>query len=389
MLARKTKNGYVIAATVFAVFCATPQTSSALCDASAKLIELNDGTIKETGSNTIWQKCWLGQNWNVLSKSCDGEKTKLTLKEAIRKTFAQRAVTKMAWRIPTIQEFSDLREYTCNNSNLPPTLFPSKEVVWTSTTDCTHDSTSLDTYTGAKFSCRERTDSLLVRLVMAGTTIDKAEADFQALFNQMGVTQHSIDAEEAEVKLALRMKIYKTTVESMLLTRSCDAAKRYVEGIQPLAEQPNYDHSACVEARRFQAIIDSRDPQAMYITAAQYEASDNRNKAKAIYLEITKRFPNLPVSMKAADRIGRLSDVEAVERSNSNASRDAANAIQDASRRAASRQEEFEANRRTEGQKSSSQCRQRKYSCSDSCSGIKNSEARSSCNSRCYSICSE
>ncbi len=125
--------------------------------------------------------------------------------------------------------------------------------------------------------------------------------------------------------------------------------------------------SSCVEERTLNTHLRGKNPQGMYLAAGQYERKGESYNARKIYEAIVERFPSSSWAVKANDRLlGIKADSDA-----------------------SSRQSEFESNRRYEREKDAKECRNRKASCWSSCSDIKDYSARSSCQSRCNSICSE
>lgn len=89
----------------------------------------------------------------------------------------------------------------------------------------------------------------------------------------------------------------------------------------------SYNHDQCM----YDSLFKSRDPQQMYLAAGQYESKGKISDAKQVYKDIVSRFPISAFAVKATDRLTKMSDVEAVERSN----RAAAEAIERSNQSAA------------------------------------------------------
>ncbi len=136
-------------------------------------------------------------------------------------------------------------------------------------------------------------------------------------------------------------------------------------------DQSSYKHylESCMTERVFNGFVSGKSARAMYLGAVDYEDKGERSRAKTIYREITKRFPNAQEALLASQRLTRLSDVEAVESSNSNAS---------------SRAESAALGLRTQNYE---QCKGEEISCYSRCDQIKNSSAQSSCKSSCFKGC--
>lgn len=124
-------------------------------------------------------------------------------------------------------------------------------------------------------------------------------------------------------------------------------------------------YSSCVEERSFNTIRESSDPQQMYLKAADFENKGQRWRAKTIYQDIMSRHAKSPIAVKAAERITRLADVEAIESSGQRAAaaaRDAADNVRSSNYQ---------------------QCMNELSACYSRCEKLKNS---SSCKSGC-AIC--
>ncbi|MDP2832595.1 MAG: hypothetical protein Q8Q28_04725 [Pseudomonadota bacterium] len=78
-----------------------------------------------------------------------------------------------------------------------------------------------------------------------------------------------------------------------------------------------FNFDSCVDNRKFNNVLTSRDPQKMYLSGVKYDNNGERGRAKRIYLEIMERFEDQAIALKAADRLASMNEVIAVERSNS------------------------------------------------------------------------
>ena len=59
--------------------------------------------------------------------------------------------------------------------------------------------------------------------------------------------------------------------------------------------------------------IKSKDPNSMYISAAQFEGAGKRDRAKRVYQSILNRFPGHAVALKAADSLTAMKRAEDAE----------------------------------------------------------------------------
>ena len=134
-------------------------------------------------------------------------------------------------------------------------------------------------------------------------------------------------------------------------------------------ELSSYDEETCQANSQLAVVLSGRDPQAMYLAGARYENNNDRPRAKRIYLTLMEKFPKSSVSVNAADRLSRLSDVEAVESATSQAANRAANASFSAAESV--RKQNYD------------QCNNDRMACRDRCYSIKDSSARSRCQDGC------
>lgn len=121
------------------------------------------------------------------------------------------------------------------------------------------------------------------------------------------------------------------------------------------------DFRSCSTEAAFAKAKNSRDPQAIYVAASRYESNGERERARTLYRQIVNNFRSHPVAQKAADRLTRLADVEAVESSNREVQR--------------SLQEAQEAAYR--------QCIAKFGACIEGCDAIKDATYRTRCKGSC------
>jgi hypothetical protein len=122
--------------------------------------------------------------------------------------------------------------------------------------------------------------------------------------------------------------------------------------------------------RAFNAALNHKDPQAMYLSAGGYERNGEAYKAQQIYESLILRFPSSQWAVKANDQLN------ATKRAN------------DAERSAQQRQYEFESARSREDSNAKTQCSIRIDSCKTSCRGMSDS-VKYACWNRCESICTQ
>ena len=152
----------------------------------------------------------------------------------------------------------------------------------------------------------------------------------------------------------------QTRAAQDLATRTAAEAKARAD-----AQQREYEAKQAKDAAAFNSLLRSPQPRTMYLGAVSYEDSGDKGKAKTVYRELMKRYAASQEALLASQRLTRLSDVEAVEASNSNAAFRAESATQDL------RKQNYD------------QCNNDRLACRDRCYSIRDSSAKSRCQDSC------
>jgi hypothetical protein len=150
--------------------------------------------------------------------------------------------------------------------------------------------------------------------------------------------------------------------------RRVDEAAREVVSAR---ERREYESKLAKEEAEFNTLLRSASPRALFLSAVRFEDAGDRGKAKTVYRELMKRFPNAQETLLASQRLTRLGDVEAVESASSNA---------------AARSESAAQGLRSQNYQ---QCMAEESSCYSRCSDIRNSSAASSCRNGCFRGCKQ
>jgi hypothetical protein len=128
-------------------------------------------------------------------------------------------------------------------------------------------------------------------------------------------------------------------------------------------EQAENDARSAKNEVAFNKLLRTASPRQMYLGAIKYEDGGDRGRAKTVYRELLKRHASSQEALLASQRLMRLSDVEAVEASNSRAAYEVQN-------------------------QNYKQCQNDRNACFGRCSGIKDYSAKSSCQNGC-AICQQ
>lgn len=158
--------------------------------------------------------------------------------------------------------------------------------------------------------------------------------------------------------------------EALALDRKAQAMDAQVHSQSDRDNGARVDYAYCSREAQFARARNAKDPQAMYLAASRYESDGERSRAKTLYRLIVDKFETSPIALKAADRLTRLADVEAVETSNSNAAYQVQRSQDDA------RKSNYQ------------QCMNEYSACQSRCDSLGSSSSRSSCRSGC-ALCNQ
>ena len=116
----------------------------------------------------------------------------------------------------------------------------------------------------------------------------------------------------------------RAILEAAEASIAAEAAERQrQQAAKNAAEEAAYQRQEAVKEAAaqvaFSALLASKNQRQMYLSAVQLEDIGDKGKAKTVYRELMKRHPNGKEALLASQRLIRLSDVEAVESSNSRA----------------------------------------------------------------------
>jgi hypothetical protein len=91
-----------------------------------------DGTVTHTKTGLTWQRCAVGQTWEVEESACQG--TVKTFSHADAKKLTSNLAGKMDWRLPTAKELETITDYTVTSPAINTTVFPDTPNIrfWTS-----------------------------------------------------------------------------------------------------------------------------------------------------------------------------------------------------------------------------------------------------------------
>lgn len=99
--------------------------------AGARFSDNGDGTVKDLGTDLVWQKCNYGQN----ALSCAGTTGTRTWQQALDYC-RNLSLAGRTWRLPSINELGSIVDYSAYNPSVNTAFFPSTgtSYYWSSST---------------------------------------------------------------------------------------------------------------------------------------------------------------------------------------------------------------------------------------------------------------
>ena len=100
----------------------------------------HDGTITDTATGLMWQKCSMGQTYNASTNGCDGSASSYTWQQALAECESLVLAGHSDWRLPNRNELQSIVDYSRHDPAINTTYFPNtvSSGYWSSTTDA-HD----------------------------------------------------------------------------------------------------------------------------------------------------------------------------------------------------------------------------------------------------------
>ena len=131
--------------------------------------EINlDGTVVDTQTGLMWQRCSYGQAFNADTQTCSGSAQQLTWQQALQSAQTDTFADYDDWHIPNAKELASIVEHTCVEPSINNLAFlnTSNDNYWSSTSAITPaDHTWVYEFYSGKNSLHDKTTDVFVRLV--------------------------------------------------------------------------------------------------------------------------------------------------------------------------------------------------------------------------------
>jgi hypothetical protein len=116
---------YVLAAAglSFNLAAQTCYTSVEVTTPTGRFIINTDGTVSDTQTGLMWQRCSYGQVYNTQTNLCDGSTPALNWQEALRGALNDTTADYNDWQVPNIKELASILEHSCTEPSINETVF--------------------------------------------------------------------------------------------------------------------------------------------------------------------------------------------------------------------------------------------------------------------------
>ncbi|MBH0057258.1 DUF1566 domain-containing protein [Pseudoalteromonas sp. SWXJZ94C] len=115
-----------IAAMGFSFNVAAEQTCYAGADTTTPTDQFTintDGTVSDSETGLMWQRCSYGQVYNSETSACDGSTPSLTWQEALRGALNDTTADYDDWQVPNIKELASILEHSCTEPSINENVF--------------------------------------------------------------------------------------------------------------------------------------------------------------------------------------------------------------------------------------------------------------------------
>jgi outer membrane receptor for monomeric catechols len=82
-----------------------------------------DGTVSDSKTGLMWQRCSYGQIYNSETGACDGSTPSLTWQEALRGALNDTTADYDDWQVPNIKELASILEHSCTEPSINEDVF--------------------------------------------------------------------------------------------------------------------------------------------------------------------------------------------------------------------------------------------------------------------------
>ncbi|GEK09397.1 Lcl C-terminal domain-containing protein [Pseudoalteromonas peptidolytica] len=136
-------------------------------DTSRYTVNAN-GTILDSQTGLMWQRCNFGQSYNSTSQNCEGDSQQLTWQQALIAASQDSFADFSDWHVPNIKELASIVLHQCVAPAVNATIFPTTKSnnYWSATTQASQPTFAWAyQFADGKNNPTNKTSDAFVRLV--------------------------------------------------------------------------------------------------------------------------------------------------------------------------------------------------------------------------------
>lgn len=127
-----------------------------------------DGTVSDIKTGLMWQRCSVGQTYNVQTAQCDNKAQRLNWQEALRSAVNDKTAQYEDWQVPNIKELASILNHQCVTPSIDKSYFigAMSDNYWSNTSGVSNtDSAWVYQFASGLNSLHAKTSSVYLRLV--------------------------------------------------------------------------------------------------------------------------------------------------------------------------------------------------------------------------------
>ncbi|MBT2152805.1 DUF1566 domain-containing protein [Pseudoalteromonas tetraodonis] len=127
-----------------------------------------DGTVSDTKTGLMWQRCNYGQVYNSETTSCDGDTQSLNWQASLKGALNDTTANYNDWQVPSIKELASIVDHRCTDPSINAGIFlaTQSQNYWSNTSGISNiNSAWVYQFSSGLNSLHAKTSNVYLRLV--------------------------------------------------------------------------------------------------------------------------------------------------------------------------------------------------------------------------------
>lgn len=140
----------------------------AMTDDTDRFMPNTDGTVSDTRTGLMWQRCNYGQVYNRETNSCDGETQRLNWQASLKGALNDTTAGYNDWHVPSIKELASIVKHSCTDPSIDSEFFlaTQSQNYWSNTSGISNMSAAwVYQFSSGLNSLHAKTSNVYLRLV--------------------------------------------------------------------------------------------------------------------------------------------------------------------------------------------------------------------------------